>query len=467
MFLRHIYDEKLAQSSYMVACPATGEALVIDPARDITPYEKIAEQQGFRLVAAVETHIHADFVSGARELAQQHDATLLLSDEGGDGWQYTYLDDYKHALLHDGDTFEVGSVQFTTYHTPGHTPEHLMFKVAMGDQDYGLFTGDFVFVGDLGRPDLLEKAANEPDTAEKLARQMFQSAQAFKQQADYLQVFPGHGAGSACGKSLGAVPSSTVGYEKRFNPMLQHEDEQTFVDALLDGLNAPPAYFSLMKQVNRDGPKLLSSVGKADNMPPAVLQNTLKRGQTIVDTRNRYTFAAEHIPGTINIELGMSFPNRAGQLISYEGPFFVITDDKTAVVRDLRSIGLDNLAGVFPLSVFNTLARSSSMEFQSYENRAPEEVAGSIQSGTRTVIDVRDDSEWEEGHIPNARHIPLGQLPQQLDTLTKNAPLVVHCASGVRSAVAASLLQAAGFEVINMDGGFQAWEQAELPVTTD
>ncbi len=468
MFLRHIYDEKLAQSSYLVACPATGEALVIDPARNIQPYLDIARQHGLQLTAAAETHIHADFVSGARELAERHDVTLLLSAEGEDDWQYTYLEDYNHAFLQDGDTFEVGSVNFTVYHTPGHTPEHLMFKVAAGDQDYGLFTGDFVFVGDLGRPDLLEKVANQPNTADKLARQMFHSAQAFKQHPDYLLVFPGHGAGSACGKSLGAVPSSTVGYETRFNPMLQYDDEDAFVAALLDGLDAPPAYFARVKNVNKTGPKLLTDVTHPETLPPVVLKSALSSHKPIIDTRPRHEFAAKHIPGTINIESGFDFPNRAGQLLDYNTPFFVITDESTVIWKDLQSIGLDNYAGYFPTSTFKTLVRAANLEFEHYDVRPPTDLAADIQSGQMTVVDVRDQSEWNAGHIPDALHIPLGNLANQLESVPSNKPIVVHCATGVRSAVAASILQANGIkDVTNIDGGFDAWENADLPTTTD
>ncbi|MFZ4814084.1 MAG: MBL fold metallo-hydrolase, partial [Phototrophicaceae bacterium] len=211
MLLRHFYDEKLAQASYLVGCPVTGEAIVIDPARHVQPYLDAAEAHGLTITAVTETHIHADFASGARELGARTGAMLLLSGEGGEGWQYTGLDDYAVTLLYDGDTFSVGDVQFTVIHTPGHTPEHLIFKVT-DRGDYGFFTGDFLFVGDVGRPDLLEKAAGLRDTAEVLAHQMFAAVQRIKGEADYLQVFPGHGAGSACGKALGAVPSSTIGY---------------------------------------------------------------------------------------------------------------------------------------------------------------------------------------------------------------------------------------------------------------
>lgn len=244
MLLRYFYNAKLAHASYLVGCQATGEAIVVDPARDIAPYLAEARAQGLRLVAAAETHIHADFVSGARELAERTGAMLFLSGEGGAGWEYGYAASYPHRLLRDGDAFKVGNLVFETMHTPGHTPEHLSFLLTDrrgADQPMGLFSGDFVFVGSVGRPDLLESAAGLQGTAAALAHQMFHSIQRFKQLPDFLQVWPGHGAGSACGKGLGAVPSSTVGYERRFNWALQMEEEADFVSELLAGSRSHPS----------------------------------------------------------------------------------------------------------------------------------------------------------------------------------------------------------------------------------
>ncbi|MEL6151972.1 MAG: MBL fold metallo-hydrolase [Chloroflexota bacterium] len=463
MFLRYFFDENLAQASYFIGDVDSGEAIIIDPARHIQPYIDLAAEQGFNIVAATETHIHADFVSGARELADRLDVTLLMSDEGGDGWQYTYLEDYTHALLKDGDTFEIGDVKFDVIHTPGHTPEHLSFIVtdAGFEEPFAIFTGDFVFVGDLGRPDLLEKAANEAGSAEALARQMFTSVERFKQLPDYLLVYPGHGAGSPCGKVMGAVPSSTVGYEKRFNVMLQHTDEDAFVAALLAGQTTPPNYFAVMKRENKEGPKLLSEADRADNLPPLVLRNALEKGATVVDTRPRDEFAARHLHGTINIEHTLSFALRAGDLIDYNQPFYVITDSPHEVKRDLQSVGLDNLAGTFKLSTFSTIERTSDIPFESYESQTPEQLQSAIESGDVTVLDVRRDDEWNAGHIPGAVHIPLGQLQARLAEVPDGKPVVVHCKSGVRSAVAASILQANDVNVVNMAGGHDAWQKSQ------
>src|SRR5699024_3145062 len=254
MLLRYFYDKKLAHASFMVGCQQLGEAVIVDAMRYIHQYIEVAEKEGMKIVGALETHIHADFVSGSRELVDRFDVTMYVSDEGDKDWKYENLDGVKHQLLKDGDKFTLGMLTFETMYTPGHTPESISFLLTDGaaaDEPMGIFTGDFVFVGDIGRPDLLEKAAGVTQTAEPGARDMYQSVKRFKDLPDYLQVWPAHGAGSACGKALGAVPSSTVGYEKQFGWAMKIEDEQAFVDELLDGQPEPPYYFAVMKHVNK------------------------------------------------------------------------------------------------------------------------------------------------------------------------------------------------------------------------
>ena len=267
MILRRFFDEKLAQTSYIVACEHSKLALVVDPNRNISQYIDAAASDNFRIVAVTETHIHADFVSGARELAQRTAAQLYLSDAGTPDWKYAYAAEAGAELLTDGSTFMVGDVRIEALHTPGHTPEHMTFLVtdtAVGNEPMGALTGDFVFVGDVGRPDLLERAAGFEGTMERGARELFASLRSFRTYPDYLQLWPGHGAGSACGKALGAMPHSTLGYEKLFNWALAETDEQRFVEEVLSGQPEPPAYFAIMKGVNRDGPPVVPPA-----MPPA------------------------------------------------------------------------------------------------------------------------------------------------------------------------------------------------------
>ena len=260
MLLKRFYDDGLAQASYLIGCAATGEAIVIDANRDIAQYTDVATAEKLRITHISETHIHADYVSGSRELARATGAQLYLSAEGGKDWQYRFAEDDKAILVRNGDVIKVGNIRLEVWHTPGHTPEHLSFLVtdtAGATDPMGIVTGDFVFVGDVGRPDLLEKAAKVANTMEAGAKDLFRSLERFRTLPDYLQVWPGHGAGSACGKALGAVPTSTVGYERRFNWGVATTDETEFVTMVLAGQPEPPLYFAEMKRINRDGPRVL------------------------------------------------------------------------------------------------------------------------------------------------------------------------------------------------------------------
>lgn len=471
MFLRYFYDDKLAQASYLVGCQQTGEAIVIDPARNVAPYLQLAAANGLRITAAAETHIHADFLSGVRELAA-HGATLYLSDEGGAGWQYTNLQNIKHVLLNDGSHFMIGNLRFDVLHTPGHTPEHISFLLTDtkgADRPMGIFTGDFVFAGDVGRPDLLEKAAHIVGTMESGARQMFESLQRFRDLPDYLQVWPGHGAGSACGKALGAVPSTTVGYEKMFNPALQYDDQTAFMEWLLSEQPEPPLYFGMMKQLNRDGAALAKDAPAPQRLTTEAVIELLDKGTEalFVDTRRAREFAGGHLPGTINIPHDNSFVTWAGWLLPYDRPFYLLIEEDSLpdVLRDLQSIGLDNVGGYCTPDVLAAW-QAAGRDLQTYESRKPNELAALIDTEAVTLLDVRGQSEWDAGHIPGARHVMLGYLREHLDELPRDKPIVVQCQAGARSAIAASLLQARGFaQVINMNGGYTRWASANLPTT--
>ncbi len=299
MLLKYFYDDALAHASYMVGCQRTGEALIVDPGRDIERYLETAKREGMKIVAVAETHIHADYVSGARELAERVGAKLHVSDEGPPEWKYKYAKDYDAQLLKDGDAFRIGNVKFDVMHTPGHTPESISFMLTDegggASQPMGIFTGDFVFVGSIGRPDLLEEAAGLVGTAEIGARQLFHSVERFRALPDYLQIWPAHGAGSACGKGLGAVPSSTVGYEKLFNPALQFHDEQTFVDYILTDQPEAPKYFALMKKVNKLGPTVLGANSQLTRLEPRQLATVMEQAQ-VVDLAPSSIFAARTFP---------------------------------------------------------------------------------------------------------------------------------------------------------------------------
>ncbi len=464
MLLKRFYDTKLAQASYLVGCAATGEALVIDPNRDAEQYIAAAAGEGLRITHVTETHIHADYVSGSRELAARTGARLFLSREGGRDWQYAFAAADGATLLGDGDVFMVGNIRIEALHTPGHTPEHLTFLVtdtAAGDVPMGAFTGDFVFVGDVGRPDLLERAARIANTMEASAHQLYASLQRFKALPDHLQIWPGHGAGSACGKSLGAVPQSTLGYERLVNWGLTAPSEDAFVREVLSGQPEPPRYFAEMKRINREGPRILGAIPRPRPMRPAELPALVDRGAVVADTRSADAFAAGHVPGTINLPLNKSFTTWAGWFLPYDADFYLLTTDGgralDEAVRDLAMIGLDRVAGWFSTDAVAAWA-AGGRSLETIRQMRPAELAEELASGEAAVLDVRSADEWEAGHLPDVMNIPLGQLPGRLSEVPEGRPLILHCQAGGRSAIAASILQARGIkDVVNLTGGFGAW----------
>ncbi len=467
MFLKYFYDDALAHASYMVGCQQSQVAIVVDPGRDIEQYLAMANREQVTLVAVAETHIHADFVSGALELADRVGAKLYLSDAGPSEWKYQFADDYEHQLIVDGDSFAVGKIKFDVMHTPGHTPESLSFLLTdLGggaDVPMGIFTGDFVFVGSIGRPDLLEEAAGIENTAEPGARDLFHSLHRFKQLPDFLQIWPAHGAGSACGKGLGAIPSSTVGYEKLFNPAFQFEDEDQFVQYILDDQPEAPKYFALMKQVNKEGPQILGVIGLPERLDSGTL-HSLPTGVTLLDLSPSGQFAKGHVPGSINIPLSM-LAAWAGWIVNYEKPVYLISscNQLSDAMRILWKIGLESVAGVFDIEVL----RRCGLTTQCYESALPEQLAPRIRSGDLVLLDVRSDAEWQSSQIPCAEHHFLGRLPERVGVLRKDKAYVTQCQSSARSAIAASILQAEDFRVIDMSGGLAEWHVAGLPISTE
>ncbi|HEX2188368.1 MAG TPA: rhodanese-like domain-containing protein [Longimicrobiaceae bacterium] len=469
MILRRFYDDKLAQASYLVGCAATGDALVVDPNRDVEQYLEAAQREGLRVTRVTETHIHADFVSGARELAGRAGAQLLLSAEGGEEWSYAYAAEEGATLLRDGDAFRVGNVRIDVLHTPGHTPEHLAFVVtdtAGADRPMGVLTGDFVFVGDVGRPDLLERAAKHAGTMEAGARTLFRSLQRFKAQLpDWVQLWPGHGAGSACGKALGAVPQSTLGYEKLFNWGLAAEDEDEFVRAVLAGQPEPPMYFAEMKRINREGPRLLDGFPHPPRLPAPRLDAVLADGAAVVDARPAAEYARQHVPGTLSVPLGKSFTTWAGSVLPYDRPFFLVVEGERVAeaVRDLAMIGLDRVGGHFaPEAVDEWIAGHG--RAAEIADVTPEEMEARRLEGTLELVDVRSGSEYEAGHIAGARNVPLGRLAERMDELPRDRTLAVHCQSGARAGVAIGLLRASGRrDVVHLQGDYAGWRDAGRP----
>jgi hydroxyacylglutathione hydrolase len=475
MLLRRFYDPKLAQASYLIACGRSGDAIVIDPNRDAEQYVRAAEMEQVRIAYVTETHIHADFVSGSRELATRTGARLHLSGEGGAGWSYDFAKADGSVILRDGDTIDVGNVRLGVMHTPGHTPEHLAFLVtdrAAADEPMGAITGDFVFVGDVGRPDLLERAAKIKGTMRTSARDLYASLKRFAALPDWLQIWPGHGAGSACGKGISAVPHSSLGYERRFNWAFSVDNEDDFVRQVLEGQPDAPAYFAEMKRVNRLGPRVLGALERPARLDAGHVAAVLSSGATLVDTRAASTFAARHLPGTINVPLNRSFPTWAGSVLPYDRELYFLIDDNVPeradeAARDLALIGLERIAGYFSVDALAAWEHDG-RALASVPQIEAAELAPMISRGEVQVIDVRGANEWEAGHLPAAPNIPLAALRAHLGDIRGDRLVVVHCQSGSRSAIAASLLRAGGVErVLNLSGGFAAWRAAGLPVVSE
>lgn len=462
MFMKYFYDEKLAHASYLVGCQAKGVAIVIDPSRDIHSYLDAAGANGLSITAVAETHIHADYISGSMELASKTGAMLYLSDEGDADWKYQIADQIDSQLLKDGDRFSIGNLTFEVLHTPGHTPEHVSFLLTDGgatvQAPIGLFTGDFVFAGDVGRPDLLERAAGVKGSAYSLAKKMFKSLQRFQQLPDYLQVWPAHGAGSACGKSLGAVPSSTVGYEKLANWALQYDEEDLFIEELLSGQPEAPKYFGIMKLLNKQGTTLIEKLEPVHHAQPSLtlVQEWIQNG-IVVDTRQSLQFAEKHIAGTINLPCNQSFVTWAGWLLDYDQPIYLLVskEKEAETLKALQSIGLDQVRAVMDHSFIEQIELNE-MDVVDYQSVEPKEIMDRLDE--YYVLDVRRNSEWMAGHIPEAHHIMLGHLKGRMNEIPSEKPILINCKSGARSAIAISILKANGFDqVLNLAGGFDQW----------
>lgn len=478
MLFRTIYDDKLAQAAYLIGCQKTGEALIIDPERDVDRYIAIARREGLRITAISETHIHADFLSGARELAERTGATLYLSGEGGEDWQYGWLDRkagggiYRHQILKDGDIFMVGKIRIQAVHTPGHTPEHMSYMVTdLGGgatEPMGIATGDFVFVGDVGRPDLLESAAGNIGAKEPSARTLYHSLRSFTSLPDYLQVWPGHGAGSACGKELGAIPQSTVGYEKRFNHAIRDSDgdEDTFVESILAGQPEPPMYFARMKKENRDGPALLGHIPSPRRLKPEELEEVIHDDAiVVVDTRRKEAFGSGFIPGALNAPLNRTFPTITGSYIEPERKIVLVVDaDRThEAVVDLIRIGLDRIeAFITPSDLEVYFDNGGEREIRI--DVTADELAELRHQGEIYILDTRRESEYDEGHISGAVNIAHTRLPAHLDELPRDRDIYIYCRSGSRSAAATSYLRSRGYGAINVTGGYNDIRATDLEI---
>ncbi len=458
MYFEQIFEEKLAQYAYVIGCQANGEAIVIDPMRDIDRYIQIAEKNNLKIVAVAETHIHADYLSGMREFAERG-VKVYVSDEGDADWKYEWAigSKYDHVLLNDGDEFKIGNIIFKAMHSPGHTPEHISYLVADGaatEEPMGILSGDFIFVGDVGRPDLLETAAGMEGVMEDSAKVLYKSLKRFMDLPEYMQVWPGHGAGSACGKALGAVPDTTVGYERRFNGSIRAaSDEQDFVDFILDGQPEPPMYFARMKRDNKLGPKVL---GDLPNPPKKLIEDMVGfENSVIIDTRERKDYLKRHLHGSIYAPLNKQFNTIAGSYIDDETDIYLIIDEagiQEAVV-DLIRIGLDRIKGYStPEDLEAYTGDTSSIEEITFKD-----VDSRIETGEYNLLDVRKKTEFDEGHHEASMNLAHTRLRPSISEIPKNKPLMVHCKSGARASAAVSYLEGQGYDVLHVNDLVEPW----------
>ncbi|QIM17918.1 MBL fold metallo-hydrolase [Leucobacter coleopterorum] len=470
MLLERIYDEDLAQASYFIGCQAKGQALVVDPRRDLEVYLALAAKHGMEIVAVTETHIHADYLSGTRELTAATGAKMYVSDEGRPDWTYSELFD-DAVRMKDGHQISLGNITVEAVHTPGHTPEHLSFLItdgAQSDEPGFMLTGDFVFAGDLGRPDLLDEAAGFVDTRFQGAKDLFASLRdKFLTLPDYVQVHPAHGSGSACGKALGAIPASTVGYERHFSwwsQYLKANDEQGFIDELLSGQPDAHAYFGRMKVQNKVGPAISGKLPELVEYSNSDLKAELQQDTVIfVDTRNNREVHSGTVPRSLNVpglEKAASYGAWVYNPEKEDRPLVLLASSRAEAnqLRDhLMRVGIDRVQG-FTTSL-------DGLELMAPKLVQPEELENSAHS---MLLDVRNKTEYSAGHIPGSEQLSGGRVMWHLDQLPApgTGTIVTYCQSGVRNSVAASALRREGYDVAELEGSYNAWvaDSAHVPV---
>ena len=448
----------LAQYSYVVS--SEGQAIVIDPMRDFDRYMEYAAEQGVAIKCVTETHIHADFASGALALVQAVGAELALSSYDQEPYRYSM----EHHALRDGDALHVGNMRLVALHTPGHFPEHLSFVLFDEERDasqpLALFSGDFLFVGSLGRPDLLGEEAKQA-LAHELYRSLHERTASLP---DGVHLYPGHGAGSLCGAGMSERAESTLGYE-RLSQLLFKLEEEAFVREILASVPPMPSYYPRMKELNSTGASSVADLpGKVPLTPACIAALLTDENVTVIDLRHPEAFGGAHIPGALNIGAGQNLSLWAGWMLDPKQRFVLINDngDDEASRRALVQVGLEHIEGFAQKGMPAWI--DAGLDFTRTAQLSTKEVA--VRKPDTQILDVRSAKEWSSGHIQDALHISLGELEQRMEELKKDSDLIAVCGSGYRSSIAASLLQANGFtRISSMDGGMTAWNQQKLPLT--
>jgi hydroxyacylglutathione hydrolase len=460
LIFEQIHTPGIGQLSYLIGDASTGAAAVIDPRPDVDIYLDLARAHGLGITHIFETHIHADFMSGARELRKrQPTAEIFASHEGGASYKF------DHQPLTDGDRFALGDIVLTVLFTPGHTPEHVSFLMAEADREetpWAVFSGDSLFVNSVGRPDLLSE-----EQTQELAGQLYDTiTRIFGRLDDGVTLFPGHGAGSSCGPDIGDLKSSTLGYEKAHNPYFHFPDQENFIRTVLETAPPVPRYYKPMKKVNAAGPPVFGGDPPVPALPVESFHRAVaeKTGSVLLDTRDMLAFGGGHIAGALHIGASANLSPWAGWLLDFDDEILLVLEEDRLleeVVRLLWRVGFTKFAGYL----------AGGMESWDNAGYPLEEIrqmtVHELHQGKEKIqiLDVRTPGEWKSGRIPGARHIFVPELRNQAGDLQKDLPIATYCGSGYRASIAASILKQEGFsDVRNVPGSWQAWKKSRYPI---
>ncbi len=460
MYFQQIQTPGLGCFSYILGCPAAGEMIVVDPKRDIDDYLRISREEGMRITAIIDTHVHADHVSGAHELAARTGAPIAMHPDSPVTFPFTPLP--------EGTVLTAGAARLEILHTPGHTPHSLSILVAdlvRSPEPWLILTGDLLFVGDIGRPDLVGEAVLEEQIA-NLYQSLFEKLGALP---DHLEVYPAHGAGSLCGKGMSPKPNSTLGYERRHNPRLQFSSQEAFAASMRQDFPVRPKSFSHIIATNMRGAPLLDRCPQSQALSLSEFLQHRENGALVLDVRDALAFGGGHIPGAINIGLEKSLANWVGMVVDPLAHLLLVVPDQAAWITirtELHRIGYDHILG-YLAGGMNTWI-SAGMPVHRLKQVSPPELAQRLNTFPQIrLIDVRTPQETSSGHLPGAQYLPLTEILAACCTLPNDEEIVVYCASGYRSNIAGSYLQQHGYtNVTSLAGGVFGWTRAGYSLST-